>query len=231
MNQLHVYDPELFHPSLTHSVLATLDGATLKLSYPKSNIPRRATFEEEILDAVFVSHRYYDLTDAKVSLAVPRTLPWEWGDSPFVGTPSALASPPLLVLQVFLCPPSLARKRTWNKKYPICVLLPDPADVECRSSEEHDVELQRDEGTKKVPVPGQDIPGDCRERCLYLFGRTGREKEEWYQHLVRASRGTPSSSRGEARAGEKQPLVASTLCWDWSGVGAACVPGGQARQQ
>ncbi|KAM6121990.1 testis-expressed protein 2-like [Phoenicopterus ruber ruber] len=167
MNQLHVYDPELFHPSLTHSVLTTLDGATLKLSYPKSNVPRRATFEEEILDATFISHRCYDLTDAKV----------------------------------FLCPPSLARKRTWNKKYPICVLLPDPADAECRSSEEHNAELQREEGTKKVPVPGQDIPGDCRERCLYLFGRTGREKEEWYQHLVRASRGTPSSSRGEARAG------------------------------
>ncbi|XP_075575130.1 testis-expressed protein 2 [Pelecanus crispus] len=167
MNQLHVYDPELFHPSLTHSVLATLDGATLKLSYPKSNIPRRATFEEEILDATFVSHRCYDLTNAKV----------------------------------FLCPPSLARKRTWNQKYPICVLLPDPVEVECRSGEEHDTELQRDEGTKKAPVPGHDVPGDCRERCLYLFGRTGREKEEWYQHLVRASRGTPSSSRGEARAG------------------------------
>ncbi|KFW08354.1 Testis-expressed sequence 2 protein, partial [Eurypyga helias] len=167
MNQLHVYDPELFHPSLTHSVLATLDGATLKLSYPKSNIPRRATFEEEILDATFISHRCYDLTDAKV----------------------------------FLCPTSLARKRTWNKKYPICILLPHPADVESRSSEEHDTELQRDEGMKAVPVPGPDVPGDCRERCLYLFGRTGREKEEWYQHLVRASRGTPCSSHGEARAG------------------------------
>lgn len=79
MNQLHLYDPELFHPSLTHSVLATLDGATLKLSYPKSNIPRRATFEEEILDATFVSHRCYNLTDAKVSPAVPRTLPREQG--------------------------------------------------------------------------------------------------------------------------------------------------------
>ncbi|KFQ99933.1 Testis-expressed sequence 2 protein, partial [Nipponia nippon] len=171
MNQLHIYDPEIFHPSLTHSVLATLDGATLKLSYPKSNIPRRATFEEEILDATFISHCCYDLTNAKV----------------------------------FLCPPSLARKRTWNQKYPICVLLPDPVEVECRSSEEHNTELQRDEGTKKAPVPGQDIPGDCRERCLYLFGRTGREKEEWYQHLVRASHRTPCSSHGEARAGEKQP--------------------------
>ncbi|NXX29480.1 TEX2 protein, partial [Nicator chloris] len=174
MNQLHVYDPELFHPSLTHSVLAVLDGATLKLSYPKSNIPRRATFEEEILDAVFVSHRCYDLTDAKV----------------------------------FLCPPSLARKRTWNKKYPICVLLPEPAEGEGRSREEHDTELQGDEGTRKVPVSGQDIPGDCRDRCLYLFGRTGREKEEWYQHLVQASRGTPSS-HDDTRAGEGQPWWAA----------------------
>ncbi|NXU44881.1 TEX2 protein, partial [Drymodes brunneopygia] len=167
MNQLHAYDPELFHPSLTHSVLAVLDGATLKLSYPKSNIPRRATFEEEILDAVFVSHRCYDLTDAKV----------------------------------FLCPPSLARKRTWNKKYPICVLLPEAAEGEGRSGEEQDTEPQGDEGTRKAAVAGQDIPGDCRDRCLYLFGRTGREKEEWYQHLVQASRGTP----GDTRAGEGQP--------------------------
>uniref|UniRef100_A0A674GSA6 SMP-LTD domain-containing protein n=1 Tax=Taeniopygia guttata TaxID=59729 RepID=A0A674GSA6_TAEGU len=164
MNQLHVYDPEIFHPSLTHSVLAVLDGATLTLSYPKSNIPRRATFKEEILDVVFVSHRCYDLTDAKV----------------------------------FLCPPSLARKRTWNKKYPICVLLPEPA--EGQGSEEQDTELQGDEGTRKVPVAGQDIPGDGRDRCLYLFGRTGREKEEWYQHLVQASRGT-ASSHGDTRAG------------------------------
>lgn len=127
------------------------------------------------------------------------------GGSPLVRTPRTAASLPLSVLQVFLCPPSLARKRTWNKKYPICVLLPNPAEVECRSSEKHDAELQRDEGTRKALVLGQDVPGDCRERCLYLFGRTGREKEEWYQHLVQASRGTPSSSHGEAGAGKKQP--------------------------
>ncbi|NXX94874.1 TEX2 protein, partial [Centropus bengalensis] len=183
MNQLHAYDPELFHPSLTHSVHASLDGATLKLSYPKSNIPRRATFEEEILDVAFIGHRSYDLSDAKV---------------------------------VFLCPSSLARKRTWNKKYPICILLAEPAAVECRSSEEQDAELRRDEGMKKAPALGQDIPGDCRERCLYLFGRTGREKEEWYQHLVRAARGTPSSSRGEARAGE---TMGTGPGWELMGAG------------
>ncbi|NWI51418.1 TEX2 protein, partial [Calyptomena viridis] len=186
MNQLHVYDPELFHPSLTHSVLAVLDGATLKLSYPKNNIPRRATFEEEILDAVFVSHRCYDLTDAKV----------------------------------FLCPPSLARKRTWNKKYPICVLLPELAEREGRSSEEHNT---GDEGTKKVPLCGQDIPGDCRERCLYLFGRTGREKEEWYQHLVQASRGTPGS-HGDTRTGETWPSW-PVLCTGIDPGGSCCSSG------
>ncbi|NXK55721.1 TEX2 protein, partial [Chauna torquata] len=168
LNQLHVYDPELYHPSLTHSVLATLDGTTLKLSYPKNNIPRQATFAEEILDATFVSHRCYDMTDAKV----------------------------------FLCPPHLARKRLWNKKYPICIFFPDRVGSEHRSCDEHGTELQGDEGTKKPQVPGQDVPGDCRERYLYLFGRTGREKEEWYQHLLRACHGTPSSSHGEARPGE-----------------------------
>ncbi|NXC42226.1 TEX2 protein, partial [Penelope pileata] len=164
LNLLHAYDPELHHPALTHSVMATLDGAALKLSYPKSSIPRRATFAEEILDAAFISHRCYDMAGAKV----------------------------------FLCPPGLARKRLWNKKYPICILFPERADTEHRSSDEHSTELQGDEGTRKAQVPGQDVPGDGRERCLYLFGRTGREKEEWYQHLLRACHRTPSSSRGEA---------------------------------
>uniref|UniRef100_A0A8C9U8K8 SMP-LTD domain-containing protein n=1 Tax=Serinus canaria TaxID=9135 RepID=A0A8C9U8K8_SERCA len=60
-----------------------------------------------------------------------------------------------------------------------------------------------EEGSRKVPVAGQDTPGDGRDRCLYLFGRTGREKEEWYQHLVQASRGT-ASSHGDTRAGLTQ---------------------------
>ncbi|NWR77523.1 TEX2 protein, partial [Centropus unirufus] len=204
MNQLHAYDPELFHPSLTHSVHASLDGATLKLSYPKSNIPRRATFEEEILDVAFIGHRSYDLSDAQV---------------------------------VFLCPSSLARKRTWNKKYPICILLAEPAAVECRSSEEQDAELRRDEGMKKAPALGQDIPGDCRERCLYLFGRTGREKEEWYQHLVRASHGSPSSSRGEAREGETMGAgpgwelmgAGKMSSWKAAGSGSGSSSGGSAE--
>ncbi|XP_068765067.1 testis-expressed protein 2-like [Struthio camelus] len=108
--------------------------------------------------------------------------------------------------RVSLFPPSLARKRMWNKKYPICVLL--PADAECRAGGEPDTDPQR-AGGAQPQVPGQDVAGDVRERSLYLFGRTGREKEEWYQHLARACCGAPSSSRGEARPGVGPALQSS----------------------
>ncbi|KAM7152486.1 testis-expressed protein 2-like [Macrochelys suwanniensis] len=157
MNEMYFYDPEIYHPSLTHSVFVTLEGAAMKLSYPKNNVPRRATFEEETLDVAFVSHRSYDMSNA----------------------------------QVFLFPPGLARKRLWNKKYPICILFPDQEDQNFRSSNEHDMDLPRDESLTRTS--GQDIPlkppGDLRERTLYLFGRTGRDKEEWFQHLTTASQG------------------------------------------
>lgn len=72
MNEMYFYDPEIYHPSLTHSVFVTLEGSTMKLSYPKNNVPRRATFEEEILDVAFVSHRCYDVSNAKVGLCSRR---------------------------------------------------------------------------------------------------------------------------------------------------------------
>uniref|UniRef100_A0A8B9UR48 SMP-LTD domain-containing protein n=2 Tax=Anas zonorhyncha TaxID=75864 RepID=A0A8B9UR48_9AVES len=77
-------------------------------------------------------------------------------------------------------------------------------------SDEHGTEPQGDEGTKKPQVPTQDVPGDCRERCLYLFGRTGREKEEWYQHLLRACSGKAAGS-GEGGGGAGTGLTSPQL--------------------
>ncbi|XP_043349875.1 testis-expressed protein 2-like isoform X1 [Dermochelys coriacea] len=175
MNEMYFYDPEIYHPSLTHSVFVTLEGTAMKLSYPKNNVPRRAAFEEETLDVAFVSHRYYNMSNA----------------------------------QVFLFPPGLARKRMWNKKYPICILFPDQEDQNFRSSNEHDMDLPRDEILKMTQTPGQAVPlkppGDLRERTLYLFGRTGRDKEEWFQHLMTASQWDchemQSASWGEGKFG------------------------------
>lgn len=66
MNEMYFYDPEIYHPSVTHSVFVTLEDSSLKLSYPKNNIPRRATFEEEIAEPTFVNHRHYDMSGTKV---------------------------------------------------------------------------------------------------------------------------------------------------------------------
>lgn len=128
MNEAHTYDPETFHPSVTHSVHVSLDGTQLQLSYPSTNIRRWASLNENPPEpASFVHSRVYQLTDSKVSLL----------------------------------PPGLAQKRIWNKKYPICIVL----------------------------APGDDGQEDTeRAVTLYLFGRTGRDKEEWFQHFLSASK-------------------------------------------
>ncbi|XP_061455127.1 testis-expressed protein 2-like [Rhineura floridana] len=157
MNEMYFYDPEIYHPSLTHSVFVSLEDASMKLSYPKNNISRRATFEEEICEVAFVSHRHYKMSGAKI----------------------------------FLSPPGLARKRMWNKKYPICILFPEQDDFTCKGSSEHDVDHGREKTATRRQAPAQETPprhpAEPQERTLYLFGRTGRDKEEWFQHLVRAS--------------------------------------------
>ncbi|XP_056256723.1 testis-expressed protein 2-like isoform X1 [Seriola aureovittata] len=155
MNETHSYDPETFHPSITHSVYVTLEGSRLHLAHPRANIPRWAAFDETPRDAMFLRSRTYQLANCKVSLL----------------------------------PPGLARKRVWNKKYPICITL-----AEGEVGEESLVEGQEEEErTERNTLLDNQLPVS-----LYLFGRTGREKEEWFQHFLSASRaGAKSSVSGE----------------------------------
>lgn len=92
-------------------------------------------------------------------------------------------------------PPGLARKRIWNKKYPVCVTL-----AEGEVGEESVVEGQEEEErAERHAATDQQLPV-----TLYLFGRTGREKEEWFQHFLSASRaGAKSGVSGEENAGEE----------------------------
>ncbi|XP_055754625.1 testis-expressed protein 2-like isoform X1 [Salvelinus fontinalis] len=157
MNEMPVYDPETYHPSLTHSVYATLEGSCLRLAYPRTNIPRRAAFDELPHEAVFLRSRCYQLANCKVSLL----------------------------------PAALARKRVWNKKYPICIIL---AEGEVGREEEERVEegQEEEERTDKQTLPDTQTQG--LPDTLYLFGRTGREKEDWFQHFLLASRSEFKSS-------------------------------------
>ncbi|XP_034045978.1 testis-expressed protein 2-like [Thalassophryne amazonica] len=154
MNEVHSYDSEAFHPSITHSVYATLEGSRLHLAYPRANIPRWATFSETPQEPVFLSSRTYQLANCKVTLF----------------------------------PPGLAHKRMWNRKYPICISLAEGETwedtlIEEQGEKEEDRTLRHTNLDHQPPV------------TLYLFGRTGREKEEWFQRFAAASRSGSKSSQ------------------------------------
>ncbi|XP_053371353.1 testis-expressed protein 2 isoform X2 [Clarias gariepinus] len=85
--------------------------------------------------------------------------------------------------KVFLLPAILAKKRVWNRKYPICIMLAE--EEQCiegeQFSEVAEAKSEREEKLKQVQKEAEQMS------TLYLFGRTGREKEEWYQHFLSAS--------------------------------------------
>lgn len=111
-----------------------------------------------------------------------------------------------------LLPQSLARKRIWNKKYPICIELGKQDDF--ISKVEGDTSENRKEGTGGTQEPTRPM-SSSRDLTLYLFGRTGREKEEWFQRFMSASMlkidlkkvASPASSR----SGEHNHLFSSKI--------------------
>ncbi|KAJ3600594.1 hypothetical protein NHX12_031574, partial [Muraenolepis orangiensis] len=197
MNEIHSYDPETYHATYTHSVYVRLEGSVLRLSKPNRNIARRATHNEPKPDVTYVSQKIYDLTDSKIHLV----------------------------------PQSLARKRVWNKKYPICLELAKQEDFMSKAQGE------RPEAGDERADPAAEDKGDAGERAdgeetprrppvsggggggggtggggltIYLFGRTGRDKEEWFRRFLLASglrwegRGGGGFGSGAWKSGESQ---------------------------
>lgn len=103
-------------------------------------------------------------------------------------------------------PQSLARKRVWNKKYPICIELakqddflskaqgerPDSGEDKPTGPSDKVEKVDKSEGSTEEPKRPASGGGDL---TIYLFGRTGREKEEWFRRFLMASR-MKSESRG-----------------------------------
>ncbi|KAL4648008.1 testis-expressed sequence 2 protein [Arapaima gigas] len=175
MNEIHNYDPETYHATLTHSVFVRLDGSTLRLSKPNRNISRRATFNEPKPDVTYISQKIYDLTDSKI----------------------------------YLVPPSLARKRVWNKKYPICIELGKQEDfmskAEADKADAGDEEVGGGGEEAKRPLGTQDgiRVSAHKEQILFLFGRTGREKEEWFRRILLASKLKSEAKKPTSITGSK----------------------------
>lgn len=100
-------------------------------------------------------------------------------------------------------PHSLARKRIWNKKYPICIELAKQDDFMSKAEgdrwEASESWTTRDKGEGT----GGWSSSSSRDLTLYLFGRTGREKEEWFQRFLSASRLKADLKKVSSVAGSK----------------------------
>ncbi|XP_050926822.1 testis-expressed protein 2 isoform X2 [Lates calcarifer] len=177
MNEISNYDPETYHATLTHSVYVRLEGSIIRLSKPNHNIARRATHNEPKPDVTYISQKIYDLTNSKV----------------------------------YLMPQNLARKRVWNKKYPICIELGKQDDFMSKAegdrweANEGMSIKERGEGIGVAQERGV-LPSSTRDLTLYLFGRTGREKEEWFQRFLSASRLKADLKKSSSVAGSKTAL-------------------------
>lgn len=119
-------------------------------------------------------------------------------------------------------PQSLARKRVWNKKYPICIELAKQEDFMSKAQGDRpEAEDKAGLGEKLEPadkVEKVEVPGSTEEPkrpasgggdlTIYLFGRTGREKEEWFRRFLLASKmkleGRGGSLPGICKSGESQ---------------------------
>ncbi|XP_057569886.1 testis-expressed protein 2 isoform X2 [Hippopotamus amphibius kiboko] len=183
MNEIYNYDPETYHATLTHSVFVRLEGGTLRLSKPNKNISRRASYNETKPEVTYISQKIYDLSDSKI----------------------------------YLVPKSLARKRIWNKKYPICIELGRQDDFMSKAqtdkeTSEEKLPAERElggEDPKKPPHPQEGTRSGQRDQILYLFGRTGREKEEWFRRFILASKLKSETKKPPGVSGSKPGVLPS----------------------
>ncbi|XP_054614903.1 testis-expressed protein 2-like [Dunckerocampus dactyliophorus] len=152
-----ITDPETLEGWMTHTCVYNLE-----------------TFQPSAAHPVYVG-----LERSKLRLSYPQTVDGTPQDSKFLRS----CVYQLANCTVTLAPTGLARKRVWNKKYPICITL-----AEGEKGEESVMEGQEvDERAKRnIIVPVHDTLPDV----LYLFANTGREKQEWFQHFQSASRMT-----------------------------------------
>ncbi|BFZ17661.1 hypothetical protein BsWGS_20700 [Bradybaena similaris] len=94
--------------------------------------------------------------------------------------------------RVFLLPHGLVQKRTWSKKYPICIALTSRSSNEEVKLKHISSEPLLKENSHLPSMDFEFVTEEKSENCvLYLFARTGREKEEWYQRFTSAAAGKP----------------------------------------
>lgn len=128
----------------------------------------------------------------------------------------------------------MARKRIWNKKYPICIELGRQDDFMSKAqtdkeTSEEKLPAEREVGGEdpKKPPPQEGTRSGQRDQILYLFGRTGREKEEWFRRFILASKLKSEVKKPPGVSGSKpgNDTYAKCLCIFKEPVGELRFPG------
>ncbi|KAK7507902.1 hypothetical protein BaRGS_00000867 [Batillaria attramentaria] len=93
--------------------------------------------------------------------------------------------------RVFLMPPGLVKKRVWSKKYPLCLALAEEGTKSRNSSADSASDRAESPPLGAKNDMGFEIVSEekCDSSVLFLFARTGREKEEWFRRFEAAVQG------------------------------------------
>lgn len=86
--------------------------------------------------------------------------------------------------KVYLVPDGLVKKRVWSKKYPICIEFIPEQIKQTKSADNLIFSKSRQKGESKDSY--DIISDDDLIEKIYLFGRTQRQKEEWFYRFQRA---------------------------------------------
>ncbi|XP_062840871.1 testis-expressed protein 2-like [Trichomycterus rosablanca] len=143
------------------------------------------TYDPETYHPSLCHSVYVMLEDCHLRLAYPRAnIPHQatFNEPPYDTTFVHSRCFRLNNSKVSLLPTVLAKKRVWNKKYPICIMFAE--EVECE--EEEQASKVAETASESADEVQQVEKESSQTTTLYLFGRTGREKEEWYQHFLLA---------------------------------------------
>jgi hypothetical protein len=62
------YTPESYHMTLTDTVYVRLEGSRLRLSSPRSKVPKRALWNEPQYKLLFNRERLFDISNCRVEL-------------------------------------------------------------------------------------------------------------------------------------------------------------------
>lgn len=203
------YSPKIYHISLTESVYVRLEGSTLRVSTPRSKIPKRAMWNEPKHKLLFNRDRLFDIANCKVTL-LPDGLTHRriWSKK----YPICIGLLPLSrkgVRYRSSGQETVDETVPWleEERYSAETASVDSDDSEEDMKSEHlESDLVSHDDFKKpsemstLSISSVDTVADedtddefvrvspplLDETNLYLFARTDREKEIWYRRFVAA---------------------------------------------